>query len=216
MDWVMTTKLFAALFAILNPLSVIPVYLALTADQTAEVRRQSVLAMIATVVAGALVCAVAGQAVLSLFGIDVAHFRLAGGLIVLLIALSMLSGEDHSSHSGTADEKTDFHSTASVGIYPLAIPIALGPGTMATIIVFAQSASVSGAHIGYYVGLIGYLAFFSAMLAMAPLVANWMSPIALSVSKRIMGIILAAIAFEMIAGALLQIFPAWAEARPGL
>jgi multiple antibiotic resistance protein len=81
---------------------------------------------------------------------------------------------------------------------------------MATIIVFAQSATSHGSLFGYYAGLIGYLVFFSAMMATAPLISAWMSPIALSVSKRLMGIILAAIAFEMITGALRQVFPSWA------
>lgn len=210
MDWTLAAKLFAALFAIMNPLGVIPAYLALTADHSPEERRGAAFMMIVTVVAGAVVCALTGQAVLSVFGIDVPHFRLAGGVIVLMIALSMLKGEEHSSHAGTPDEKKDFGSAASVGVYPLAIPIALGPGTMATIIVFAQSATSHGSLFGYYAGLIGYLVFFSAMMATAPVISAWMSPIALSVSKRLMGIILAAIAFEMITGALRQVFPSWA------
>src|SRR5262245_5089932 len=160
LDWTIAAKLFAALFAIMNPLSVIPVYLALTADQAPEERRAASLMMIATVVTGAAVCAIAGQGLLSIFGIDVPHFRLAGGVIVLLIALSMLSGEEHSSHAGTTEEQKDFRSAASVGMYPLAIPITLGPGTMATIIVFAQSATAPSSFLGYYTGLIGYLVFF--------------------------------------------------------
>jgi multiple antibiotic resistance protein len=92
LDWTLAAKLFAALFAIMNPLGVIPAYLALTADHSPEERRGAALMMTVTVVAGALVCALAGQAVLSVFGIDVPHFRLAGGVIVLMIALSMLKG----------------------------------------------------------------------------------------------------------------------------
>ncbi|GGC47068.1 MarC family protein [Chelatococcus reniformis] len=209
MDWVTTTKLFAALFAIMNPLSTIPVFLALTADQPPAERRRAMVGMIVTIAVGSLVCALAGQQLLAMFGIDVSHFRLAGGLIVLLIALSMLHGEDSSAHHGTEAERQTFETATNVGIYPLGIPIAFGPGTMATIIVFAQTATGPAGLIGYYAGLIGYLVFFAILLACAPLLASRLSPTALSISKRVMGIILAAIAAEMIVGALGDLFPGW-------
>lgn len=209
MDWTLSAKLFAALFAIMNPLSTIPVFLAMTADDTPAQRRGAMLAMIATITTGALIAAVAGQWLLSLFGIDVAHFRLAGGLIVLLIALNMLNGHDSDAHHGTAKEQGAFRSADNVGVFPVGIPIALGPGTIAAIIVFAQGVTGFEGLLSYYAGLIGYLIFFSALLAAAPLVAGLMSPTALSISKRIMGMILAAIGAEMITGALGKIFPAW-------
>ncbi|MCB4769118.1 NAAT family transporter [Ancylobacter sp. Lp-2] len=209
MDITLTAKLFAALFAIMNPLSTIPVFLALTGDLTPAQRRSALIAMIVTVTAGALICALAGQALLSMFGIDVPHFRLAGGLIVLLIALSMLSGDDHSSHQGTEAEQQHFETVANVGVYPLGLPIAMGPGTMATLIVFAQEAQGAEGLAGYYAGLIGYLVFFAAAMALAPVIGSKLSPTALSISKRLMGIVLAAIAMEMITGALGGVFPGW-------
>jgi len=209
MDWTVTTKLFAALFAIMNPLSTIPVFLAMTADETPSQRRSAMLAMIATITIGSLIAAVAGQWLLSLFGIDVAHFRLAGGLIVLLIALNMLNGDDSNAHHGADKEQGTFKSASNVGVFPAGIPIALGPGTIAAIIVFSQGANNLEGLMSYYAGLIGYLIFFSALLTAAPLIAGFMSPTALSISKRIMGMILAAIGAEMITVALGQIFPAW-------
>ena len=209
MDLTLTAKLFAALFAIMNPLSTIPVFLALTSDLKPAARRSALMAMIMTVTVGAFICALAGQAVLSVFGIDVPHFRLAGGLIVLMIALTMLGGDDHSSHQGTEAEQEHFETVSSVGIYPLGLPIALGPGTMATLIVFAQEAHGTAGVAGYYAGLLGYLIFFAAAMALAPIIGSRLSPTALSVSKRLMGIILAAIAMEMITGALGGLFPNW-------
>ncbi|WP_246702660.1 MarC family protein [Starkeya sp. ORNL1] len=208
-DFTLTAKLFAALFAIMGPLSIVPIFLALTADATAEARRSTLIAMIATVTIGALVCALSGHALLELFGIDVDHFRLAGGLIVLMIALSMLSGDDHPSHQGSDEEKKQFKSTANAGVYPLGLPIALGPGTMATIIVYAQAAHAPSEVTAFYVGLVGYLIFFAGSMALAPWLGSRLSPTALSISKRLMGIILAAIAMEMIGGALGAMFPGW-------
>ncbi|WP_245504621.1 MarC family protein [Aquabacter spiritensis] len=211
-DFTLSAKVFAALFAIMNPLTIIPVFLSLTAGRPAADQRSTMLTLNATVAIGCLVCALGGRAVLSAFGIDVNHFQLAGGLIVLLLALSMLSGEDHSAHSGTEAEKKTFDSATSLGVYPLAIPLSLGPGSMTSIIIFAQTgAARPGGEIGFYAGLLSYIVFFGACMAAAPVLSRFLSPTALSISKRLMGIVLAAIAMEMIAVALGHIFPAWVQ-----
>lgn len=212
LDLTHAAKLFAALFAIMNPLTIIPVFLSLTADRSPAERRSTMLVLNATVAVGCLICAVGGRAVLGVFGIDVTHFQLAGGLIVLLLALSMLSGEDHSAHSGTQEEKKTFSSASSLGVYPLGIPLAIGPGTMTTIIIFSQSSATPAGAASFYVGLAGYVVFFAACMAAAPALSTFLSATALSISKRLMGIVLAAIAMEMIINALSHLFPAWTAA----
>ncbi len=209
MDFTVATKLFAALFAIMNPLSTLPVFLALTADLSQQDRHKAMLSMLATIVVGSIVCAIAGQALLSMFGINVQNFRLAGGLIVLLIALNMLNGEDHSSHHGTEKEQGTFQAAASTGVYPLGIPLTFGPGTIATLVIFAPETGTTAGLLGYSAGLGSYLVFFGVLLFLAPGISRWLSPMALSISKRIMGMILAAIAVEMITAGLGKIFPGW-------
>lgn len=209
MDFTLITKLFAALFAIMNPLTIIPVYLALTTDADAQQRRATVWVVLLTVVVGSLVTALAGRWLLSLFGISIDLFSLAGGLIVLLIALSMLNGDEHPSHHGTEKEKKAYDPNSTIGVYPLGIPLSVGPGTMAAILIFEQSAASTKQLPSYYVGLVAYLVFFSAVMLCAPLIGRWLSASALSILKRIMGIILAAIAMEMMCNALGKIFPAW-------
>lgn len=209
LDWTISTKLFAALFAIMNPLSTIPVFLALSADEAPAERRKTMLAMLATVVIGSLLCALIGQALLSIFGIDMVNFRLAGGILVLVIALSMLSGDDHPSQQGTPAEQVHYPAASNPGVYPLGLPITLGPGSMATIIVFSHRADQVGVLPSFYAGLVGYLAFFGVLLAAAPAVGAHLSPTVLSISKRVMGIVLAAVAVEMMASALGELFPGW-------
>lgn len=216
LDLTLSAKLLAALFAIMNPLTIIPVFLSLTADRSAAERRSTMLTLNATVAIGCLVCALGGRAVLGVFGIDVTHFQLAGGLIVLLLALSMLSGEEHSAHSGTAEEKKTFSSASSLGVYPLGIPLSIGPGTMTTIIIFAaQAGGHPGGEAGFYLALVGYVVFFGICMAAAPALSSVLSPTALSISKRLMGIVLAAIAMEMISTALGNLFPGWVAHTAG-
>ena len=207
-DFTGATKLFAALFAIMNPLTIIPVFLSLTADCTPAERRSVLLGLDATVAVGFLVCAVGGHWVLDLFGIGVNEFELAGGLIVLLIALSMLSGNEHSAHAGTSEEKRSYASASSLGVYPLGVPLAIGPGTMTAHIVFSQTMRGPGATATFYATLLAYVVFFAACMIVAPALANRLPPSALSISKRLMGIVLAAIATEMMVTALRHLFPA--------
>lgn len=215
MDWTFAAKLFAALFAIMNPLSTVPIFAAMTADLDGSSRRKTAIVAVTTVSVGAVFCALAGHLILGIFGIGIQEFRLAGGLIVLLIGLSMLNGEDHPSHGGSPAEKATTFRASSIGVYPLAIPIMLGPGTIATILVFAEGAAAANSLFAYWVGLIAYLAGFSVILVASPFFMRFMSPVALSVTRRIMGMILAAIAAEMIVDALGALFPAWVHVATG-
>jgi multiple antibiotic resistance protein len=207
MDWTIGIKVTAALFAIMNPMTTLPVFLAMTAGRDPDETRRTLHAMLATVVIGAIVCALAGHFLLIMFGIEVAHFRLAGGLIVLLVALSMLGGEENAAHGGAPAERRAFAEAANIGIYPLGIPITLGPGTMATIIIFAEAAADTRSYLSYGLALAIYLAFFTSVMLAAPVLARWMSPMVLSLSRRLMGLILASIAFEMITSSLGKLFP---------
>lgn len=209
LDLTLSIKLFGALFAVMNPLTIITVFLSLTAGRSPAERRSTMLVLNATVALGCLACALGGRWVLGIFGIDVTHFQLAGGLIVLLLALSMLSGGEQSAHSGTSDEKKIYSSASSIGVYPLGIPLAIGPGTMTTIIIFSQSSRHPGGEAGFYLALVGYIIFFSICIAVAPVLSRVLSITALSVSQRLMGVVLAAIATEMITAALGRLFPAW-------
>ncbi|WP_334174194.1 MarC family protein [Pseudoxanthobacter sp.] len=208
MDLTVTIKLFAALFAIMNPFVCLSVFLALTDEQTAADRRRTAVLAIITVSVGSVVCALAGSQILSVFGIGIDNFRLAGGLIVLLIALSMLKGDEHASHAGNEQEQANYRSDTSVAFYPLAVPMMLGPGTITALIVFMQSSMKDGTLLAYALGLGSYLVFFSAFLLAAPVLARWLSPTVLSVTKRLMGIVLAAIGGEMMTTAISNLYPA--------
>lgn len=216
MDFSFGLEFFAALFAIMNPLTTIPVFLGLAATQDEVSRRRMLPAMLTTVSIGSILTAIAGRYVLAAFGIDITHFRLAGGLVVLLIGLTLLTGTEHPSQDPSQEkakaapkESRAFAAVVSTGVYPLGIPITLGPGTMATLIIFAQTSIDRSVVPSYAVTLVAYLAFFSVFMILAPLIGRVMSPMALSITRRFMGLILTAIATEMITGALGVIFPGW-------
>ena len=206
-------KVFAALFAIMNPIANVPVFLSLTEGASLEVqRRVAVTASIGTTV-GCIVAVVAGDLILKVFGISVDDFRLAGGLLVLLIALTMVQGAASQAHARTPAEASETADTApsDVAIYPLTVPLLVGPGTIATLIVFGETARRDGRIPELAIGLALFLAVLVACLFAAPLIGRKLSSTATAITRRLMGMILAAIAAEMIVSSLRTLFPGLAH-----
>ena len=142
-DLAFSIKVFSALFAIMNPVANVPVFLSLTQGASdAERRRVAVTALIAVSV-GCVVAAVAGEAILDVFGVSIHDFRLAGGLLVLLIALSMLHGNASTQQAPTDQERKDWRAPMPTA-WPSTAgdPLLLGPGAIATM--RARPRAVSG------------------------------------------------------------------------
>ena len=175
-----------------NPIGAVPIFCQLTQGRSANSRHR-IARITATTVFIVMVCALLfGQAILEFFGISVASFRVAGGLLILLMAISMMRGG--SAEKGNGMEIDD----RELSITPLAIPLTAGPGVISTAIIFAERAS----------GWIDY-----AIIAASALVASlvvWLSlrmsdriqdvigQTGIHVVTRLMGLVLAAIAVEFI------------------
>ncbi|WP_462127577.1 MarC family protein, partial [Burkholderia stabilis] len=175
-DLTFSIKVFAALFAIMNPIANIPVFLSLTQGAPDGVRRKVALTAAIGVTIGCIVSAVAGGAILRVFGLTIDDFRLAGGLLVLLIALSMLHGAPSRQHSPGSDEGADPSAAESMAIYPLTIPLLVGPGTIATMIVLGHGAFATGQELAFALGLAAFLVLLAVALLSAPLIGHYLSP----------------------------------------
>lgn len=210
MDIAFAIKIFSALFAIMNPIANLPIFLSLTTGMSQAEQRRTAILVTATVAIGSIISAIAGTAILGFFGLDVNHFRLAGGLIVLLIALNMLNGESSATHAGSPEEQQTFKTASNVAFYPLSIPILLGPGTISALIVYAHQARAAGEVAAFSIGLAVFVALLGAVLISGPFIGRVVSPTIMSVTKRLMGMILAAIAMEMLVTSLTALFPGWA------
>lgn len=207
LDLAFAVKVFAALFAIMNPIANIPIFLSLTEGSSDADRRRIAATVLIGVTVGCVISAVAGSAILSAFGLTVNDFRLAGGLLVLFIALSMVHGSASAQHqpSGkeigqTSDAQDD------IAIYPLTIPLLVGPGTIATLIVFGNTALADREVLGLALGLAAFLVLLAASLFAAPYLARFLSPKVTAIAQRLMGMILAAIAMQMIVASLQAAF----------
>lgn len=207
MDYSELTKAFGAFFAIMNPFVNLPIFLALTAGFT--VAQQRTLALKITIFS-AIMCAiilVLGQKIIAFFGITIDQFRIAGGIVLAHIAWSMLNGQDITSHHGTDSEKDAMEDLSGLAFYPITFPMIVGPGTIATLIIYAGHAKgmTDLLSIGAVVAVI--LAILFVVLFFASFFGKVLSDTMRVIMSRLMGMILLAIAVEMVVVGIKAVLP---------
>ncbi len=222
MDLALFVKAFAALFAIMNPFVALPTFLALTTGMEVARQRRTGLRVALYSLVLSLVLMLGGSAILSFFGVSVDDFRIAGGIVLLMIGLGMLNGTGSTAHTGTADEQQHHAKVADPSFYPLAFPMIVGPGTIATLILLVSGAQGDGQSGGQGTGLSGeraatYLSVGLAVVAVLVIlgvvlyfagnIGHFLSQTLRTIMTRLMGMILAAIAVQMITAGAVKVFP---------
>lgn len=194
-----------SLFAILTPFAALPVFLDLTAGQ-ADIEKRRTAATVARTVAAVLIFSTfAGDIVLSVLGTSIASFRVGGGLVLLLMALSMLSAKV-STLQQTADEAEAAQTRQSAGVVPLGIPLLAGPGAISTVIIEGQKGDTIWHQVGVAatIVVVTYVLYWALRLA-AP-IGERLGRFGLNIINRLFGLLLAAIGVEMMAGGLRALF----------
>ncbi|MBE2275747.1 MAG: MarC family protein [Rhodobacteraceae bacterium] len=206
MDSAFFIKAFGGIFAIMNPFLALPVFLSLTEEQDPASRRRTALAVTGYALALSFLVAIAGARLLSVFGVGVQEFRVAGGIVVMLIGLQMLNGTN-SAHAGTPAEQAQPVQRDQVAFYPMAFPMIVGPGTIATIVLFTGQAKGLADQAALAVALVLVLALTGTLLWFAGDIGRVMSQTLRTIVTRLMGMILVAIAVTMLADGLKTILP---------
>ena len=184
-------KYFAALVAVLNPVAAAPISLGFTPDGTFRDRVHLAILASITVLVVLSVAAWLGEEILDLFAISVDVFRMAGGLLILLTALTMVRG----GAVRTVAERTDY----TAAIVPLGIPLLAGPGAIATTIAFANHPHPQwDTFFAHGMGILAAVVVtFFCLVAATPL-QRLLGETGMRVVTQIMGLILAAVGIEMI------------------
>jgi multiple antibiotic resistance protein len=200
-------KILVALLVIVNPLGIIPVFVAMTADNTDLQRKHIARIAAQTVSVVLLVSALLGERVLEMFGISIPSFKVAGGILIMISAIAMMQASP-AREKQTPEEAEEAIAKASIAVVPLGIPLLAGPGAMSTMVIYV-SESRTLVHLGavliiaVLVALIVWLA-----LKIASRVGRYMSVTTVNVATRIMGLLLAALAVEIFAGGIVELIPA--------
>jgi multiple antibiotic resistance protein len=207
------TNTLTALLAITNPIGNAPLFLSMTAGSAPAKRRRIALLAAIAVFVTLTVIAVAGEAILTTFGVTIDDLRIAGGLVVLLIGLSMLHAQATGIHSSSA-ETAEGAEKASPAVVPLAIPIVAGPGAMATVLVTAHGAASAAATATLIAVIAATAAILYACFRAAVPMQRMLGVSGMNIVVRIMGLLLAVIAVDMIAHGLRDEFPLLAKPLP--
>jgi len=199
------------LVAVMNPLGNTAIYIAMTGQH--ERQHQKKVAFVASVAIAVILVLVTwiGDPLLGVFGISVDAFRVAGGLIVLLIALRMSRGHSLSQPVpqglGKKGQDQFQHPRENIAVVPLAIPLFAGPGAISTII--AHMPEFNTVEQRFFVSLICICiaAGIWVLLYFGPFIGRILGEYGMKIVIRVMGLILAAIAIQMFAAGLLGLLP---------
>jgi multiple antibiotic resistance protein len=209
MDMLELAKAALALFAIVDPIGTIPIFMLATQGYTRVQSRAAAKIAALTVLGVLTLFTFMGEPLLMFFGIRLAAFSVAGGLLLLLLALSMVQAHV-SPQRQTQDEALEAEEKDSVGVVPLGIPLLAGPGAITHVIVASGAARGDVLHQASLLIPVALVAL-SVWLAFraAPTVARRLGKTGIHVVTRLMGLIIAAISVQMIADGLGKLFPGW-------
>ncbi len=200
-------KIFVAMIVIVNPLGIMPVFVAMTAHTSQDERKKIARIASVSVLIVLLISAVLGERVLEMFGISIASFKVGGAILVMTAALSMMQAMP-TRDKQTPEEAKEAEDKASIAVVPLAIPLLAGPGAMSTIIIYA-SEKKTFLHVGAVCLVVLGIAITTWLaLRIATKVGSRMSKTTVNVATRIMGLLLAALAVEIFAGGIVELIPA--------
>lgn len=190
-------KFVAAIFVITNPVGAIPVFLSLTKDDTSAEKRQA--ALLASITVGVVLSGniLVGEFILRFFGISIPSFQVGGGILILLLAVSMLQAQQ-SKQKHTQEEAREAAEKDSIGVVPLGIPLLAGPGAISTVIIFAHRTdkwTTQVMMIGVCIILAGCI---WGALRLADPIGKLLGRTGINIATRLMGLILAAIAVQFI------------------
>jgi multiple antibiotic resistance protein len=204
----MDLKPLIALLAIVNPIGAIPFFISFTTGFSRQQRQRTIRVSAFSAFLVISISALAGLRIIEFFGISIASFQVGGGTLLLISSLQMLNARQAET---SAEDVTEGASKAdagdSIAVVPLTIPLLTGPATISTMVIYAERTRhwwQLGTLVvyGVVIGLAVYLAFSASGR-----IARALGRTGINIMTRLMGLILAAMAVEIMADGLLKLFP---------
>lgn len=203
-------KPLVTLLAVVNPLAIVPFFIHYTQGFTPAQRQRTILTASFTAFIVIAASALLGLQLLEFFGISLASFQVGGGMLLLISSMNMLNAQPAEAKTQTRELEEGAAKAAmgaSIAVVPLTIPLLTGPATMSTVVIYAERAHTFWqlmvlVSYGVVIGLATALCF-----ALADPIARVLGSTGIKVMTRLMGLILAALAVEVMASGLLKLFP---------
>ena len=197
---------FVTLLVIVDPLGTAVMFLGLTPHASA--RHRNGMAWRGTLLATAIILAfaVAGQLLLDMMGISLAAFRIAGGLLLFLLATDMVFALHSGIRTTTGPEQEEAAHSRDVAVFPLAIPLLAGPGALTSIMLLMGGATSLAARGRVLASLVIVMGLALLALLAAAVVARLLGVTGANVVTRVLGVVLAALATQFVIDGLRESF----------
>lgn len=206
-------KIILSLIVLVNPFSALSIFLELTQGYTSRERRRTAQITALSVFIIMTVFIFSGNWILKILSISTGSFQVGGGILVFLIAVSMMNSGSNPAKPKIGTQEHDEITVqprpnmGAVAIVPLAMPLIIGPGGISTVIIHASAARhmndlLAILAAGAVISVICYLSLLAAAK-----VSRWLGETGLTVLNRIMGMLLAAVAVEIVIAGIRSLFP---------
>ena len=217
MSFEFAITVFAAIFAIVNPIGNIPVFVAITQDYTLE-QKHRVIRKVCIVAASVLLAfGIFGNYIFAIYGITIPAFKIAGGLLLFSIAFNMTRGQVGRTKM-TGEEHEEALEKEEVGVVPLGIPLFAGPGAITTVMIYISFATTSGDELfdlsSIFLSIVFTILASYILLRYAEPIFSRMGKSGAGAFTRIMGLLLAAIAIEFIITGTFSAIDSWYHIVP--
>lgn len=201
-------KPLVALLAIVNPVGIVPFFIHFTSSFTREQRQRTIFVSSCTAGIVIALSALFGLKIIEFFSISLASFQVGGGFLLLFSAMQMLNAKPADARTEEVSEgSSKADAGASIAVVPLTIPLLTGPATISTMVIYADKTRhwwELGVLCGYgiVVGLVTFVTFSASGR-----IAKVLGQTGINIMTRLMGLILAALAVELLSDGLIKLFP---------
>jgi len=192
-DLTLIGEVFVTLLVITDPPGMMPIFLALTGPLPARERNRAAWQAVALALGVIVVFAVAGQNLLDYLHVEVPALQAAGGLLLVLVALELLTGK--------ADDPNQ-QATSNIALVPLGTPLLAGPGAIVATMLFVQQSETAADYLAIAAGIVAVMITVWLVLRFSNGIVKVLRPGGIEVLTRIAGLLLAAIAVQLIADAV--------------
>jgi multiple antibiotic resistance protein len=196
---------FVTLFVTIDPLGLAPLFLAITAGLGRAERRQIALRASLTALGILMLFTLAGTAILTLFGITLPAFRIAGGLLLFVIAFEMIFERRHDRHERSADRAVTADHIRNIAVFPLAIPLIAGPGAISATILLSGTFSEPLERLALILIVAANLAIAWFVFLASERLGRLLGATGRIVLTRLLGLILAALAVQFVIDGVLGV-----------
>ena len=200
-------KIFVVFFVVIEPISLVPLFGALTRGGNAKYRR--IMAFKATFISGIIliVFALTGEWLLKALGISVDAFKIAGGLLLFMVSVDMVFARQSGLRSTTVREQEEARYREDISVFPMAFPLIAGPGTLATLLLVINEIGNDAVMFGAMLGILAAILLLTlVLLLLTGPVMKVLGHTGANVISRLLGVVLVALAVQYVVDGIQAIF----------